>query len=178
MKRDMTSIRDRLRADPRCKRLKTLFSDLPIYKIPTDALIKEIEEIHKTRSIRYLTQNSPRFIESIVDASLRDQAERSRCAEISMQCYKAEATLKDSIDKLRDYLLMTYSSELSFVRTKDERTKVINMALAPFISFLDRVALVRNLCATVIDDVDKGAWTLRLMVQAYQLKAGRGEQTI
>lgn len=178
MKRDLAPLRTKLRADSRCKRLHSLFQELPIYQLPTDDLLKEVEQIHKTRSIRYLTQSSPRFIEAVVDASIQDQANRSRCAEISMACFKAESTLKDALDPLRDYLLITYSSELSFVRTKDERVRLINMALSPFTKFIERVSLTRNIAQTVMDDIDKGAWSLRLLVSAFQLKNGRGEQTL
>ncbi len=178
MKRDLSGIRDRLREDARCKRLKALFTELPIYQIPTEDLIKEVEQIHKARSIRFLTQASPRFIEAIVDASLMESANRSRCAEISMKCYKAEATLKDALEPLREYLLLTYGPDLSFVRTKDERLQVINMALAPFIKFMNRIALVRGLCDIVVKDIDQGAFTLQRSVAALNMRNGRGEQTI
>lgn len=178
MKRDLRPLRAKLRADQRCARLMTLFQELPIYQIPTDDLTKEIEQIHKSRSIRFLTQSSPRFIESVVDASLLDQANRSRLTEISMSCFRAENTLNEALEPLRAYLLMTYSSDLTFVRTKEERNQVISMALAPFIKFCSKSSQVRELANLVIADIDKGAWSLRLLVSAFQLKAGRGEQTL
>lgn len=167
--RDIKPIRDKLRNDSRCARLLKLFQTLPLYQIPADNLMSEIESIHKTRSIRFLNSASPRFIEELVDASIRDQANRSRLTEISMQCYKAESTLKDALDPLKDYLLITYSSDLSFVRTKEERTKVVNIALLPFIKFVDKVQRVHNLANMVITDIDKGAWSLKLLVSAHQL---------
>jgi hypothetical protein len=178
MKRNLKPLRDKLREDTRCARLMTLFRELPIYQTPLEAWTTEVEQIHKARGIRFLTQSSPRFIESVVDASLLDQANRSRLTEISMQCYKAENTLSEALDPLRSYLLMTYSADLGFVRTKDERSQLVNMALAPFLSYVGKVSQVREMANMVIKDIDQGAYSLQRLVAAYQLKAGRGEQTI
>lgn len=178
MKRDLKPIRDKLRLDRRCARLMSLFQELPIYQVPMEAFSKEIEQIHKSRSIRFLTQSSPRFIESVVDASILDQANRSRLTEISMSCYKAENTLTEALDPLRMYLLTAYAEDLKFARTKEERTQIINMALAPFLKFIANTTQVRTLADMVISDIDRGSWSLRLLVNAFQLKAGRGEQTL
>lgn len=178
MKRDLKPLRIKLRNDSRCTRLMTLFQELPIYQLDTDSLIKEIEQIHQARQIRFLTQASPRFIEAVVDASMLDQANRSRLAEISMKCFKAENTLTEALEPLRTYLLLTYSADLGFVRTKDERNQLISMALAPFMRFISRVNQVRELANIVIIDVDKGAFSLQRIIAAFSLKNGRGEQTI
>lgn len=178
MKRELRPLRDKLRNDSRCMRLKTLFQELPLYQIPLDTYMDEIDQIHKGRGIRFLAQSSPRFIESVVDASLQDQANRSRLTEIAMHCYKAENTLNEALTNLKTYLLMAYAADLGFIRTKDERLQVVNMALAPFQSFMAEVAKVRALANMVIDDVDKAAWSLQRLIAAFNLKAGRGEQTL
>jgi hypothetical protein len=178
MKRDLKPVRDKLRADKRCQRLYTLFQELPIYQLPIDDLVKEIEQIHSTRSIRFLSQSSPRFIEAVVDASLLDQSNRSRLTEISMKCFKAENTLTEALEPLKSYLLMTYAQDLAFIRTKDERTQVLNMALFPFVKFIGRVQQVRTLANLVVEDIDKGAWSLVRLIDSMKLKHGRGEQTI
>ena len=128
--------------------------------------------------MRFLTQSSPRFIEAVVDASLMDQANRSRLAEISMACYKAESTLNEALVPLKSYLLMTYSADFSGVRTKEERIQIINMALAPFTKFLDRITRTKSLASMVIEDIDKGAWVIKSLIESLKLKMGRGEQTI
>lgn len=178
MKRDLRPIRDKLRSDKRCERLLTLFHELPMYQLPTEDLIKEIEQIHTARNIRFLTQSTPRFIEAVVDASLMDQANRSRLAEISMACFKAESTLNEALKPLRAYLMITYASDFAGIRTKEERLQIIDMALAPFTRFIERVSKTKTLAQMVVDDVDKGAWSLKLLVSALTLKLGRGEQTI
>ena len=171
-------LRDKLRADKRCQRLMTLFQELPVYQIPIEDDLKEIEQIHKTRNIRFLSQASPRFIEAIVDASILDQSNRSRLVEISMRCFRAETSLNAALDPLRTYLLSKYAAYFRSIRTREERRQVLDMALAPFLKFIGRTTEVRGLADMVIADIDKGAWSLKLLVSAYQLKQGRGEQTI
>ena len=171
-------LRDKLRADKRCLRLMTLFQELPIYQIAIDSHLKEIDQIHKARNIRFLTQASPRFIESIVDASIRDTADRSRLVEISMTCYKAETSLQEALEPLRSYLLATYASGFSSIRTIAERNRVLNMALAPFVKFISQTTQIRTLANMVIEDIDKGAFSLQRLIAAMQLKNGRGENAL
>ena len=178
MAKSLVAIRDKIRADKRCERLMTLFKELPIYQIPIDASLKEIEQIHKTRNIRFLTQSSPKFIESVVDASIMDQANRSRLTELSMACYRAETSLSEALDPLKSYLLLHYAEEFVGIRTKDERNKILEVTLSPFLKFIAKTTQVRNLANMVIEDIDRGAWSLRLLVNAFQLKIGKGEQTL
>lgn len=177
MKRNLVPIRDKIRADKRCERLMTLFQELPIYQLPIEDMTKEIEQIHKARGIRFLSQSSPRFIEAIVDASLLDQANRSRLTEISMACYKAHSTLSEALDPLKTYLLLTYASDLQGIRTKEERNQIIYMALVPFFKFTSKVEQVRTLASMVIDDIDKGAYSLQRLIASYQINSKR-EHTI
>lgn len=177
MKRDLKPIRDRLRNDSRCKRLLSIFQDSSIYKIPFDNLHTEVMEIHKTRSIRYLNRNDGRFIEKIVDASLRDQANRSRLSEIAMQCYRAQSSIEEALEPLQEYLIMTYGPEISFVRTKEERKQLVEMALRPFYKFVSQCSTLRNLIEIVVMDIDKAAWSLKLLISAYELH-NRPEQSI
>lgn len=130
--------------------------------------MKEVENAHKARKSRFLDHNSPKFIESIVEAVIRDNATRSRLVEISMSCSKAESTLQQAIVPLKEYLLLTYQSEISFVRTKEERTQVINMALATFHKFTNSVSVVNAAAKAVIEDIDHSHWNMKLIVQAMQ----------
>lgn len=177
MKRDLQPIREKLRNDRRCQRLLGIFQDSPIYKIAFAEFTKEVMDIHKTRSIRYLSRTEGRFIEQIVDASLRDQANRSRLAEISMVCFRAAASLEEALTPLQEYLIMTYGPEMSFVRTKDERKQLVEMALRPFYKFISQCTTLRQLTDIVIVDIDKAAWSLKLLINAYELQ-NRPEQTI
>ena len=174
----LIELRNKIRADKRVMRLMTLFQELPIYQIPIDSHYKEIEQTHKTRNIRFLSQSSPRFIEAVVDASIRDQADRSRLVEISMACYRAEASLNEALEQLRLYLMHRFANDFAGVRTISERSKVMNMALAPFVKFVAQTTQIRTLANMVVEDIDHGAWSLKGHVEAFKLKAGRGEQQL
>ena len=177
MKRDLKPIRERLKSDARCKRLLAIFQESSIYKIPFEKLTNEVMEIHKTRSVRFLSRHEGHFIEKIVDASLRDQANRSRLSEIAMTCYRAQASLEEALEPLQEYLIMTYGPEISFVRTKEERKQLVEMALRPFYKFVSQCSTLRNLIEIVVVDIDKAAWSLKLLISAYELH-NRPEQSI
>lgn len=179
MKRDLRPIREKLRSDKRCQRLLGIFNESAIYKIAFNSLTEEVMDIHKTRSVRFLSRNGNdgRFIEKIVDSSLRDQANRSRLAEISMQCFRAQASLNEALEPLQEYLIMTYGPEMSFVRTKDERKQLVEMALRPFYKFISQCGTLRQLTDIVISDIDKAAWSLKLLVSTYELN-NRPEQSL
>lgn len=177
MKRDLRPIREKLREDKRCQRLLGIFNDSSIYKIAFSELTNEVMDIHKSRPVRFLSRNDGRFIEKIVDASLRDQANRSRLAEISMQCYRAEASLIEALQPLQEYLIITYGPEMSFVRTKEERKQLVEMALRPFYKFISHSKTLRTLTDIVIADCDKAAWSLKLLISAYELQ-NRPEHTV
>lgn len=177
MKRNIKPVVDRIKEDARCKRLVNSFETAHLFKIPFEELSSEIFTIHKTRSIRFLNRNDGRFIENLVDASIRDQANRSRLAEISMQCFKAQSSLEDAIEKLREYLVLTYGPDISFVRTKEERKHVVELALSRPLSFVKSCIRLRTLADTVIADIDKGGWSLKLQLSAVELM-NRPEHTV
>jgi hypothetical protein len=177
MKRDLEPLKAKLRSDRRVKRLLTMFQELPLYQIPYKALMTEVERIHQTRNIRFLSVTSPTFLEDVVDASVRDQSNRSRLTEISVQCFKARASLQEALDPMREYLLLTYAPDMGFVRTKEERKSLVDMALAPFGRFVKRTEVLSTMCDMVVADIDKASWSLRLNVNAYQVR-NKPENTI
>lgn len=169
MKRDLDPLKEKLRKDSRVRRLAKAFDELPLYRIPVKDLLKEVETIHKTRSVRYLSTNNPKFLEKIVDASVHDQSQRSRLTEISAQCMVAKASLEDALDPMREYLLIAYASDLTFLRTKDERRAFIDMALSTFNRFLNRITTLSNVCELIVKDIDKAAFSLRLQLDSFKI---------
>jgi hypothetical protein len=177
MKRDISSIVKEIKSDKRYKRLEAHLAELPLYQIPTDKYLTEIENLHKSRNVRYLSAGQPKFIESLVEASLKEQATRSRLVEISVTCLKAIRALERATENLSDYCLLTYSDIIKFARTKDERVRIINLVLRPFHKFLNEVETLKATCDLVIQDIDKSGYGLKLVVDAH-IAATRPERNI
>lgn len=177
MQVSLSSLVKSIQADARFRRLVNLFEESPLYKIPFKQLHEEIESLHRTRPVRILNRDDPRFIEKIVDASIRDQSYRSRLTEISVQCYRSASSLQDALDAMRSHILFTFSSQMKVIRTKDERLQVIDLAMAPLLKHVRQCDRLKTTAEMVIGDIDKAAWSLKLLVSSYELHS-RPEQRI
>lgn len=94
-----------------------------------------------------------------------------------MQCYRAESSLDEAIQPLKEYLILKYGPEMSFVRTKDERSKLVDMALRPLLIFTSKVRIVRELANMVVSDIDKASFSLQRQIDIYKL-TNKPERTI
>jgi len=119
MKRDIQSIIKEMKKDAKFKRLRTAFDTLPMYQLPIENLITEIESSHKIRKIRRLNPEDPKFVDALIQANVNDQATRSRMTEIMMTCIRASTTLEAALEALSNHLLITYSEQLRGFRTKE-----------------------------------------------------------
>lgn len=167
MRRDLNSLLDKLRDDSRYCRLQKLVSESPIYQIPVSALSKEMEGLHSARKVRFLSADSPHFVESLVDASLRDQAARSRLSEIVVGCNKAYQNLNTAVESITDYYLVSYVDIMSFAKTKEERKRIVDIVLRPFIKKLNAYNLLKENCEVIIKDIDKAGYVLKNSLDGY-----------
>lgn len=177
VKKDIQPLLKEIRRDQKYKRLRLSFDEAPMYQLPLDKLIEEVETAHKLRSIRRLNSQDPGFVDAVVVANTLDQGTRSRLTEILMSCARAISTLDRAVEALKQYLLITYSNELKSFRTKEERSMVINMALAPFIRYVERVETLKNIVDLVIVDIDKGGWSLRTSIEVLKIHTSK-ERTL
>lgn len=165
---DVQELKRRVQTNKRYLRLREAFGTSNIYQMPIDDLIKEVESIHRIRPIRNLNAKDSKFTHKIVDANVVDQSNRSRLVAIQMDCVRASASLQDAVDNMQDYLLLTYSNSLRALRTIDERKMFMRQVLAVFLKYIDRVAVLRDLCTLVIEDIDKGAYSLMRSINAFE----------
>jgi hypothetical protein len=160
-----------LRRDPKYKTLLDTFKNHENFNLPLESLLDELKFMHKKRIIRKLNPTDPKFADNVIKAALDDQAKRSRITEIMVRCVRAHALLSSAVDSLRYHLLATYSEELRSFRTKEERAQVVNMVLKQFNSFLTNVSVVKESAQLIVADIDKSAWSLRLVVDTYKIHA-------
>ena len=89
MRQSISDVIRLLKKDERYRRLKGAFNELPVYRIPIEDLLEEVSRLHKTRPVRTLNADEGKFVDKAIEACVRDQSIRSRCAEINMMCIKA-----------------------------------------------------------------------------------------
>lgn len=157
--------------DPRYKKLKKAFIELPEYNLNLDEIEEELTSQHESRSVRRLRRrlNEPKFIDETVKALLKDQEVRSRITEIRISCVNTSSKLEDILGAFRQYILTEYYSELSNISTKGERDKVVESSLRPFYKYLTEVDRVSTKSLLLIEDIDKAAYTLKNTIEAIKL---------
>lgn len=169
MKSSTKTIVELIRKNKRYKRLLETFDNAKIYNIPCERLIGELKDIHSLREVRRLSIRDPDYVDKLLNANAQDQAQRSRCTEILMQCLEVTEKLNRALAALKDYLLLEFSDHLRPLRTKEERLLVLNVALRKFSRFLENVAVVKGIADLVIADIDKAGWSMRASIDALKV---------
>ena len=169
MRIDLDAVITRLKKDSRYRRLSKVFAEHPLYHIPFSAWKEEIERLHKTRNVRFLRPDESKFVARLIDSSVQDQAYRSRLVEMRVTCSRVQHQLKKGLTALEEYYLVAYASDISIVRTKEERSKIIRMTLRKFNDFLTEIAIIEDMSKLVIEDIDKAAWSMKLAVAAFEV---------
>ena len=176
-KKTAEEIRKLIKADKRYKRIKENFETLPVYNMAIDQHNKDLDMYHKSRPVRLLNPDSPKFMDKLVRASVDDQAYRSRIIAIQKDCIRSQLTLEATVKAFTDYVLLEYSEELKGLRTKEERLMIVRTTLAPFERHIMRVTALKQCCELVIKDIDQAAWSLKLLVSTLEIHSRR-EMTV
>lgn len=171
--RDLAPIIKAMKKDKKFKRLKEAFETLPVYQIPVEKWADEIENIHKTRLIRILDSENPKFHDEIVRANIHDQSARGRLTAIMMRCVRATVKLEKALKTLRYHLLLSYSDELRGYRTKEERQQVVELALQPFEHFINDASMLRESATLCVKDIDQGNFSLDKTLRVLEMHTQR-----
>jgi hypothetical protein len=159
--------------DAKILRFDESFCKFSHFNLPIKALQNETETLHRMRLMRTLKTQGSDFVARIVDASMADQAARSRLTEITLQAFKAEKVLITTLESLKDHLLVTYNDDLRIFKTKEERLRIVDIALSRYQKYLNDVTRIQNMVAIVVKDIDQGAWTIKSILEALKLMSQR-----
>ena len=159
----------KIEKDPKIERLDDSFEKFDYFKLPIKALQNEIETAHKLRPIRTLKAHGNDFVGRVIEALLADQATRSRLAEISLQAFRAEKSLETALSALKDHLIVTYAADLSMFKTKEERFRIVDLVLARYTTYQNKVIMVQNMANIIIKDIDQAAWSIKGTIEAIKM---------
>jgi DNA repair ATPase RecN len=161
-------IEKKLKKDERYKRLKEMFSTYPEYRLNFDDLMAELKVLHKGRKILSVPNpNAGDFVKKLTEAAQHDHMFRSRIAEILVECSSVRSKLNKSLDAVTKHILHTYSTDLKSFRTKEERMNLVSTLLNKFYSYLYSVENIVDMCKVYIDNIDKGSYMVRELVQMH-----------
>ena len=172
-----SSFRIKLKKDTKWIRFKTVFASA--YKPEFDTYIDEIQALHKTRSIRVLGIQSAPSGKTLADASMKDQAVRSRCVELCMNVVRNRNYLAITMNTVSSYLNAEYSQFMTGlgVRTISDRRELVESLFGGAQRMLDRLDTITEIADMVIKDTDQAAWSLKTSVTALEIATAR-ERTV
>ena len=155
------------------KRVRALLKALHngAYHIDLESLEREIDSLHLSRQVRTLktVEVMQSFQKRFVDASLQNQAYRSRLVEIKVKCFRVAAKLEEHLVAVRGILSVTYPNSLKAYRTVAERRAVINSVLEEPMAFLTKLELKDKELTEIIKDLDQSAWALKSILDAMNI---------
>lgn len=157
-----------IKKDPKFERLKKAFRTLPQYKIDFDELHREMKNLHQLRTLNKLRADDPNFVRKLSDAAINDHSFRTRLTEILVIGFEASSSLNKALNSLVDYILTEYANDLAKLRTKEERKQFVANVLTRYYEYVQDAELLIQICKSYIDNIDKGGFLVRELVQAHQ----------
>lgn len=161
-------IEKKVKKDEKLTRLRKMFSTYPEYRLPFEEIAAELKLLHKGRKLNSVPNpNSGNFVAKLSEAAIHDHTFRSRISEILVECSSVKTKLSKSLDAVTKHILHTYSTDLKAFRTKEERMNFINTLLSKFYTYLHSVENIVDICKVYIDNIDKGSYMVRELVQMH-----------
>lgn len=171
--RDLSGLLKAMKKDKKYKRLKETFDTIPLYQMPIKKLADEIETLHKSRLMRILNVEDPKFVDKLIRANVQDQSVRGRLTEIMMMGVRVNSTLSRALKSLRYHLLITFTDELRPYRTKEERTEIINMVLKTFEIYIADIEMLNQSATLCVVDIDKANYSMSRTLEALALHVAK-----
>ena len=133
-----------------------------------DKFIDEIQASHRNRTVRHLGAQAMPTGKKVADASMKDQAVRSRCVEIVMEVVRRRNFLAISMNTIETEIMSTYNSELIGLgaRSINDKKNLVHSLLGPAQKKLDALDTIREVADLVIDDCDHASFALKHCVDA------------
>lgn len=107
----------------------------------------------------------------LVDANISTQASRSSSVHIKMLAFKEHLLVKETLNRLRGYILSNYTDELRQIsKTITERKAYVDSFLERYRSIENRLDAVVKLADMVIDDATATGFTLKRIQETLEQK--------
>lgn len=170
----MKVLRSKIRKDVKYKKFEQII-EMNVERLNVNNLLDEIGDIAEIRTKTALVFNqSSDSIKQIIDQNLKAQAYRSRLSEICVQCNRISSLVNLACEKIKDYINVTYSKEISSIgRTKEERGTVISSLMHTALEFISGLNSVIEMAEIIIADIDKQHYSLKLTIDALNLHVNK-----
>lgn len=139
-------------------------------------LMDEVTRLHQSRTCRTLLVSSQITADDLIRANLEDMSHRSRLVEIKVNNSRVHRRLSIALDTTASHITHNCSALLTGVgvgKTKTERASFVELVLADGWGLLEKIDKIDYAASQVIDDIDKGSWNYRNLVQLLSLTMQR-----
>ena len=147
-----------------------------IFKVNSDKLISELQEMHASRLSRKLTPEDVlrRFKTRFLESVLQNNAWRSRAVEIKMECHRLLIKLDELLPVLKKYIKSNYAKELQeYFKTQSDRDSYVDMLLEQAIRQKHSLEGVSKHADLLISDLDAAGWTAKGIIDVMELTSKR-----
>ena len=151
------------------KRIQTLEKLILNHKLSTYA--EETTKIHSVRMARYLLPNLS--LSDLQKAAVNESSYRSRLVEILMTVKTFSSALGDYLESMETYLFKKYPDLYEGLRYKTDRALITDKILRKYNKVYVEAAAIEENIELIITDIDKKAYTLRLLMDTIQLATQR-----
>jgi len=148
-----------------------------IYSVvnPKD-MIKELTGLHSTKSTSSMSfdkihANPAKILSNMI---LKNQGSRSRAVSIKMECYEVVNLLQKHIDTATKYIRSSYSQQIAFeFKTAKDKDAAVDQVLKDFHRLAKDLDSVLWIADRVIEDLDKAGWSIKNIIDLFNLQAKR-----
>lgn len=151
------------------KRIQVLEKMILNHKL--DVYSEEALKIHSVRLARYLLPNLS--LSDLQKAAVNESSYRSRLVEILMTVKTFSSALGDYMDSMESYLFKKYPDLYEGLRYKTDRGLVTAKLLRKYNKVYAEASTLEENIEAIITDIDKKAFTLRLLMDTIQLATQR-----
>jgi hypothetical protein len=142
-----------------------------VYDVDKESKIGEIETMHLRRSVRKIT---PKLVlknaqNQIIKITSQDQAFRSRCVELKMECLKKIIRLEEEMSTIKKYLAVKYVKHLTDLPNEKIRTSAMDNIVGVAIKRLKNLEEVKVLADLLIEDVDATGWSIKRIIETLSI---------
>lgn len=147
--------------------------DLLIKPLNLEKISLELEKLHSERDLRTLRQIQimRKQQESVIKATLQNQAFRSRAIELKMQIMRSKNNLDELVDNFYRYLLTKWGSKVKDLglKTIGERDSFLKQFYSDAERWQRNVNSTLEIIDVLVDDLDQAGWAIMRIVKALEL---------
>lgn len=150
----------------RQKPVRELLANVAQITIDVDAYRQEMLRLHDNRKVRTLSKRTS--IDRIREAALIESAYRSRIVAIMMELKQVLSL----VEPMRDLVILrcvNAYADMIPVPTKGEKRDYVYYGLEQRIPLFQKLRDAIETAEYIIEDIDKSAWTLKLVTQTFDL---------